>query len=81
MADALAQVLQIHVLDQTGLTGRYDATVDVTPYIQLDGSGATDIVSIAITALQDLLGLKLEARKAPVEMLVVDSAEKSPTEN
>ena len=32
-------------------------------------------------ALQEKLGLKLEARKSPVDILVVDSAEKVPTEN
>ena len=32
-------------------------------------------------ALQEKLGLKLETRKSPVEMLVVDSGEKVPTEN
>jgi uncharacterized protein (TIGR03435 family) len=33
------------------------------------------------TAIQEQLGLKLESRKAPVEMLVIDHLEKVPTEN
>jgi uncharacterized protein (TIGR03435 family) len=32
-------------------------------------------------ALQEKLGLKLEARKSPVDILVVDGADKVPTEN
>ena len=34
-----------------------------------------------ITAVQEQLGLKLEARKGPVDLLVIDSAEKTATEN
>jgi len=33
------------------------------------------------TALQDKLGLKLDSRKAPVDILIIDHAEKVPTEN
>jgi uncharacterized protein (TIGR03435 family) len=34
-----------------------------------------------MSALQDQLGLRLEAKKAPVDFLVVDHVEKLPTEN
>ena len=79
-ADALTQLLQIPVFDSTGLTAHYDATLDVAPYINFDAAGGTpDMVSIAVAALQDLLGLRLEPRKAPVEVLVVDHAERVPT--
>jgi uncharacterized protein (TIGR03435 family) len=79
-ADALTQLLQVPVFDATGLTGRYDVTVDMAPYVSLDSGAAPDMVSIAIAALQDLLGLKLEVRKTPAEVLVIDHAERAPTE-
>jgi len=43
--------------------------------------GATDPGSSAVfTAIQQY-GLKLEPRKAPIEMLIVDHVEKTPTDN
>jgi uncharacterized protein (TIGR03435 family) len=33
------------------------------------------------TAVQEQLGLKLEARKAPLDLLVIDHLEKLPTDN
>jgi uncharacterized protein (TIGR03435 family) len=40
-----------------------------------------DPLSIIKAALEEKLGLKLESRKMPLDLLVVDSAEKMPTEN
>jgi uncharacterized protein (TIGR03435 family) len=34
-----------------------------------------------LNGLQEELGLKLESRKSPLDMLIVDHAEKEPTEN
>jgi uncharacterized protein (TIGR03435 family) len=57
------------VVDQTGLTSTYDFRVQWLP--------DADAPSVALfPALQEQLGLRMEARNAPVEVLVVDSAEK-----
>jgi len=70
------------VLDLTGLAGFYDFTVDLSG-LGFNGSPPavdTDGPSI-FTAVQNDLGLKLEPRKQPIEILVVDSVSKTPIEN
>jgi len=71
------------VVDATGLKGRYDLHLDMAQYAPVDGSqpGPMDAIGIMITALQEQLGLKIESRKDLVDVLVVDHAEKTPTEN
>ncbi len=59
------------VVDRTGLGGRFDFTLTWAP----EGSTDTDAPSI-FTALQEQLGLKLEPSTGPVDVLVVDSAER-----
>ncbi len=56
------------VADRTGLTGRYDFTLDWTN----DGSESAGLIS----ALRDQLGLRLVATKAMVETMVIDQAER-----
>jgi uncharacterized protein (TIGR03435 family) len=48
-----------------------------------DGAGAApeDSGQTIFAALQDQLGLKLESKKGPVDTLVIDHIEKTPTEN
>jgi uncharacterized protein (TIGR03435 family) len=62
------------VVDKTGLTGKYDFTLDYVPAAKAatDDSGGPSI----FTALQEQLGLKLEPVKAPMDVLVIDSVER-----
>jgi uncharacterized protein (TIGR03435 family) len=63
------------VIDKTGLTGIYEIALELKP------ESAGDMFAFLQRALPEQLGLKLESRKAPVEILIVDSAEKTPTAN
>ena len=40
-----------------------------------------DIPAMIMNGIQDMLGLKLDPKKGPLELIVVDRAEKTPTEN
>jgi uncharacterized protein (TIGR03435 family) len=88
LAKALSDQLGHSVQDQTGLKGVFDFTLEWEPdaeSIGADGAPApsADVRTGAslITAIQEQLGLKLEARKGPVEVLVIDHIESTPTEN
>jgi uncharacterized protein (TIGR03435 family) len=85
LAAFVAGNTQSLVVDMTGMSGRFDFTVDISPYFSIDTPMRKDEVQGILaaayqSALQAQLGLKLESRKAPVEVLVIDHAEK-PTEN
>ena len=45
-----------------------------------DGAAVNEPATTLFQSMQQL-GLRLEARKAPMEMIVVDRADNSPTEN
>jgi uncharacterized protein (TIGR03435 family) len=64
-------------VDKTGLTGTYDYKLE---WGDDTAAGADSGVTSVFTAFQEQLGLKLEPTKAPVEVLMVDHAEK-PSEN
>jgi uncharacterized protein (TIGR03435 family) len=65
----------IPVLNETGLEGIYDFSVDMRPEL------GTDIFTLWQRTLQDQLGLRIESRKGSVPVLVVDDAARNPTEN
>ncbi len=68
---------RVHFVDRTGITGRFDFTLEVEA---AGSSGDVDASSIS-NALERQLGLKLNRVKVPLGVLVVDHAERVPTEN
>jgi uncharacterized protein (TIGR03435 family) len=83
-------VLDRPVIDQTELTGRYDFTLVWTPDDSQFGGMGVKVPPPAAddgkappnlyTAIQEQIGLKLDATKAPADVMVVDHVEK-PSEN
>jgi uncharacterized protein (TIGR03435 family) len=82
LANGIADEAGRPVIDATGLPGRYEIRMDLTPYLRREaGQGPIDTASVMFTGLQEVLGLKLEPRKESVDVLVIDHVEKAPTEN
>jgi uncharacterized protein (TIGR03435 family) len=91
-ADTLSSALGAIVVDRTEIEGQYDVSFQWTPdpnsEPRMGKSGelapppAADTVPgpTIFTALQEKLGLKLEARKVPVEVIVIEQANR-PSEN
>lgn len=80
LIDPLSRMFQMPVVDMTGLKGRYDVAIGMAKYIPQSGERA-DPISIIQTALEEDLGLKLEARKVPLDYLIVDHAARVPAGN
>jgi len=60
-----------NVVDQTGLAGQYDLKVVWAPRTLLDQGGLT-----MFGAVEKMLGLRLDSKKLPMQVVVVDHAEK-----
>jgi uncharacterized protein (TIGR03435 family) len=59
------------VIDQTGIEGKFDFELHYTPANAPPDATAKPGI---FTAMQEQLGLKLKQTKAPVDVLIVDSA-------
>ena len=93
LARMLGPMMRTHIVDKTGLAGRYDFTLDFsTDPNGVSGApfpsnvpGAPDIpdnsASYILDSVQAQLGLKLQPAKVPVETVIVDSADNAPTAN
>ena len=101
IASRLAGLLRHPVIDKTGLTAKYDFTLEYAPDLSGialpppppgaagpapgpggpgDNTASVPAASIA-SAVEKQLGLKLTSTKGKLDVIVVDRAEKTPTEN
>lgn len=93
LADFINRYTDRPVVDLTGVDGLFDAEFDVSgeelrnaarahgAVIRTTAEEASDPSGPTLASSLQKLGLRLEGRKAPAEVVVVDAAEKVPTEN
>ena len=90
-ANELSRDVEVPVVDMTGLKGRFDFTFNVQKYVAalrarvMAGGKPIGESDARVMVMQDILagelGLQLEPRQAPVDVIAIDHAEKSPVEN
>jgi uncharacterized protein (TIGR03435 family) len=86
LVETLAGIFRAPVVDQTGLTGKYDVVLNAGKYLTemhspADGDNRPDPVAIVSRGLQEELGLRVEGKRMPVDLVVIEKAEKAPVEN
>jgi uncharacterized protein (TIGR03435 family) len=80
LAMLLSRMTRMPVLDRTGLTGFYQFDLKYADEVSREQAENPAGPSL-FTAVQEQLGLKLESKKGPVEVLVIDHVQKIPLEN
>jgi uncharacterized protein (TIGR03435 family) len=81
LADFLSPMSQRPVFDRTGLPGTYNFPLEMSME-ELGGiNAAPDPSSPSMFTIVEGLGLKLESRKEPVDVIIVESGNKIPIEN
>ncbi len=82
-AEVLSRATELPVVDRTGLTGAFNLKLrwrPESPWPTVTGVDEAMERPPLSTALEQQLGLHLESRKVPMEILVIDHAEK-PSDN
>jgi uncharacterized protein (TIGR03435 family) len=72
---------RVPVIDATGLSGRYDFTLTLDLYAGGERPTSDEILADRRAVLQREAGLTLEARKANVDVLVIDHINRVPASN
>jgi uncharacterized protein (TIGR03435 family) len=85
IAKMLSKYTTATVIDHTGLTGKYDFTLefaeDNPPPESIEGHREMEPAASLFTAVQEQLGLRLDKSKGPVDVLVIDRIDRVPVKN
>jgi uncharacterized protein (TIGR03435 family) len=84
IASQLTNVLREPVRNETSLKGVYTFSLAYSPDRRVGANEAEPSEPSGpsiFTALEEQLGLKLEAEKVPVDVVVLDHCDKMPSEN
>jgi uncharacterized protein (TIGR03435 family) len=83
LVEMLSKEFRLPVTDKTGLTGKFDFTLEFAP--QAPGALSPDTPDESapnlMSAVPLQLGLRLDPKKIPVDILIIDRVDKVPTEN
>lgn len=87
LADTLQEIasgdLDVPVLDRTGLQGAFDFKLDWTPAARPASAAPSETLGgpTLSEAVESQLGLKLERKKLPLPVIVIDAVERVPSGN
>ena len=81
LAEMASSPLNGVVVDQTGLKGAWDFTIDGSMFAMQRPADEMEAIGMMIQVMNDQLGIKIDQKKVPAEVLIVDRAEKIPVEN
>lgn len=84
MVNTLSNIVHIPVVDRSELAGRFNFTLDLSFYMQMADANtpvnSEAVADMVLAAVREQLGFKLEMQKAPLDIMVIDGAER-PSEN
>ncbi len=80
LVNTLSNILRIPVIDRTGIKGVFDFTLNPQEFAPDGAVTASNYGDLMVTAVEQQLGFKIERQKAPLDMTIIDHAEK-PSEN
>ncbi len=81
LADDIARSLGEMVVDKTGVEGVYDFELRFATDDLNSNAADADSMPSLFTALKEVLGLRLQSAKVPVDIIVVDHVERVPSDN